>query len=55
MSNDESNNRYYFAAKNLSELNSLGWLGGKKGAINNNNKKNNNNEFQKALDDALNY
>ena len=37
----------------MSELNSLGWLRGKKEAINNNN--NNNNEFQNALDDALNY
>ena len=27
---DESNNFYYFAIKNLSELNSLGWLQGKK-------------------------
>ena len=45
----------------MSELNSLGWLGGKKEAIisnnnnNNNNKNNNNNDFQNALDDALNY
>ena len=30
MINDEANNYYYFAIKNLSELNSLGWLGGKK-------------------------
>ena len=30
MSNDEANNCYYFAVKNLSELNSLGWLRGKK-------------------------
>ena len=51
--NDETNNYYYFAIKNLSELNSLGWLQGKKEAIINNN--NNNNDFQNALDDALNY
>ena len=49
MINDEANNYYYFAIKNLSELNSLGWLQGKKEAIisnnnsNNNNNKNNNN------------
>ena len=30
MINDEANNYYYFAIKNLSELNSLGWLRGKK-------------------------
>ena len=35
----------------MSELNYLGWLRGKKEAIINNNNKN----FQKALDDALNY
>ena len=29
MINDEANNYYYFAIKNLSELNSLGWLRGK--------------------------
>ena len=54
MINDEANNYYYFAIKNLSELNSLGWLRGKKEAIINNN-NNNNNDFQNALDDALNY
>ena len=54
MINDEANQCYYFAVKNLSELNSLGWLQGKKEAINNNN-NNNNNDFQNALDDALNY
>ena len=53
MINDEANNYYYFAIKNLSELNSLGWLQGKKEAIINNN--NNNNDFQNALDDALKY
>ena len=50
MINDETNNYYYFAIKNLSELNSLGWLRGKKEAIINNNNIN----FQNALDDALN-
>ena len=52
MTNDEANN-YYFAIKNLSEFNSLGWLSGKKEAIINNN--NNNIDFQNTLDDALNY
>ena len=51
MVNDETNNYYYFAAKNFSELKSLGWLQCKKEAIINNN----NNNFQNALDDALNY
>ena len=50
MSNDEANNCYYFAVRNLSELNSLGWLRVKKEAI-----INNNNSFQNALNDALNY
>ena len=50
MINDEANNCYYFAVKNLSELNSLGWLRGKKDAI-----INNDNSFKNALDDALNY
>ena len=54
MINDEANNYYYFDIKNLSKLNSLGWLQGKKEAIINNN-SNNNNDFQNALDDALNY
>ena len=48
--NDEANNCYYFAVKNLSELNSLGWLRGKKEAI-----INNDNSFQNALDDELHY
>ena len=52
MINDEANNNYYFAIKNLLELISLGWLQGKKDAINNNN---NNNNFQNALHDALSY
>ena len=47
--NDEVNNCYYFAVKNLSELNSLGLLRGKKEVI-----INNDNSFQNALDDALN-
>ena len=52
MINDEANNCYYFAIKNLSELNSLGWLRDEKEAMINNN---NNNNFQNALDDALYY
>ena len=54
---------YYSTIKNLSEVNSLGWLQGKKESIINNNNNNNNdnnnninnNDFQNALDDALNY
>ena len=53
MINDEANNSNYFAIKHLSELNSLGWLRGKKEAIINND--NNNSNFQNALDDTLNY
>ena len=34
MINDEANNCYYFAIKNLSELNSLGWLRDKKRSSN---------------------
>ena len=49
--NDEANNFHYFAVKNLLELNSLGWLHGKKEAIINNN----NNNFKNALDNVLNY
>ena len=41
---------YYFAVKNLSELNSLGWLMAKKEAI-----INGYNDFQNVLVDALNY
>ena len=55
MINDETNNYYYSAVQNLSELNSLGWLRGKKERITNNNNNNNNNDFKNALDDALNY
>ena len=50
MNNNEANNCYYFAIKNLSELSSLGWLRGKKEAI-----INKDNSFQNALDDPLNY
>ena len=49
MINDEANNCYYFTIKNLSKLNFLGWLWGKKELIINNN-NNNNNNFQNALD-----
>ena len=50
MINDDGNNCYYFAVKNLSELYSLGWLICKKEAI-----INGDNNFQNTLDDALNY
>ena len=50
MINVEVNNSYYFSVKNLSKLNSLGWLRGKKEAI-----INGDSDFQNALDDALNY
>ena len=50
MINDEANNCYYFAVKNLSELYSLGWLRNKKEAIIDGYKN-----FQNVLDDALNY
>ena len=43
MINDEANNRYYFAVKNLSELNSSGWLSAKKEVMINNNTDNDNN------------
>ena len=52
MINHEVNNYYYFAIKNLSELNYLWWLRGKKEEINNNN---NDNNFQNNLDNSLNY
>ena len=48
--NDEANNIYYFAVKNLSELNSSGWLRAKKEAIINGDA-----DFEDALDDPLNY
>ena len=50
MINDEANNCYYFAVKNWSELNSLGWLRGKKEVT-----VNGDNDFEDALDDALIY
>ena len=50
MINDEANNCYYFDLKNLSELNSLEWLRGKKEAI-----INGGNDFQNTLDNVLNY
>ena len=50
MINDKANNCYYFAVKNLSELNSMGWLRAKKEAI-----INGDGNFEYALDDALNY
>ena len=55
MINDEANNCYYFAVKNLSELNSLGQLRSKKSIINNNNNNNTDKNFQNALDNASNY
>ena len=48
MINDEAKNCDYFAVKNLSELNFLVWLRGKKEAIINN-------AFQNNVNDALNY
>ena len=48
--NDEANNHYYFAVKNLSELNPSGWLRGKKETI-----TSGDNDFEDALDDALDY
>ena len=50
MINDEANNCYYFALKNLSELNSSGWLRAKKEAIINDDA-----DFEDALDEALDY
>ena len=50
MINNEANNSYYFGVKNMSELNSLGWLMGKKEAT-----INNDNSFENALGGALNY
>ena len=48
MINDEANNCYYFAVKNLSELNSLGWLRGKTETL-----ISGDTDFEDALDDAL--
>ena len=50
MINNEAKNYHYFAVKNLSELNSLGRLRGKKEA-----RINDDDSFQNALKDALNY
>ena len=51
MVNNEANNCYYFALKNLSELYYLGWLRSKNKSM-----INGDNNFQNALDDdALNY
>ena len=50
MINHEANNCYYFAVKNLSELNSWGWLRAKKEAIINGDA-----DFEDALEDALDY
>ena len=50
MINNEANNCYYFAVKNLSELYCFGWLRSKKEVI-----INGDNDFQNALDDTLNY
>ena len=51
MINDEANNCYYFAVKNLSELNSLGVVKSlKKEAVNNGDV-----HFEDALDDTLDY
>ena len=50
MINDEASNSYYFAAKNLSEVNSLGSIRRKKESI-----INGDSNFQNALGDALNY
>ena len=50
MISNEANNYYYFSVKNLSELNSSGWLRGQKETI-----ISGDNDFENALDDALNY
>ena len=50
MINDEAKKSYYFAVKNLPQLNSLGWIRGKKVAI-----INHTNSLQNALNEALNY
>ena len=50
MTNDKANNRYYFAVRNLSELNSSGWLRSKRETI-----ISGDNDFRNALNDALNY
>ena len=50
MINHEANNCYYFAVKNLSELNSWGWLRAKKEAIINGDA-----DFEDASEGALDY
>ena len=50
MINDVAKSCYYFAVKNVLELDSLGQLKGRKEAI-----INGDSNFQKALDDALSY
>ena len=50
MINNERNNCYYSAVKDLSELNSLGWLKSKTESI-----ITDDNHFKNALNDALNY
>ena len=50
MINGEAKSSYYFVVKSLLDLNSLGWLRGKKEAI-----INGINSFQNALNEALNY
>ena len=50
MIRNEANKYYYFAVKNLSELNSSGWLNGKNETVITADK-----DFENALDDALNY
>ena len=50
MINDEVKNCYYFAVKNLSELDSLGWLRGRKKII-----ISSDNDFRHDLNYALNY
>ena len=48
MISNKANNYYYFAVKNLSELNSLGWLRGKTETL-----ISGDTDFEDALDDAL--
>ena len=50
MINDKFNKCYYFAVKNLSKLNSSGWLRGKKETI-----ISGDTNFEDALDYALDY
>ena len=45
MIRNEASNYYYFAVKNLSELNSLGWLRGKRKTI-----ISGHNDFENALE-----